>query len=564
MGLNAKEVVRVYACSTQLSQNLSGAKFEVMGEPFTTAVLGLRPDISQIKDTIKSIRDVILPIEIEIEDYKERRRSSYEISSQQYRKTPKVSDEELLQKLYLMKLERRCEDLIERAVAFCANLFTSTYQQCLDEVGTASSWVLCRPLKLCHICDLKDLMGYNICDATNQTNPGLGKGYIALKKAKNIVTSNREVLLQYKIETIHQLYNVQDAKETGDRVMHAFEEKYIVMHSVITAVNLCVALLFLRIFTAAVAYHDQYLTNIEYDNVYITGRFKKIDRKRRRRHQFALLPLKKSSERDNLVTHILKVLLEVVTATTFVMLDRLFYEALDVVRQHAEMELPTAGTRDLEIEVEGTGTLASMVRTVLGGLNVQIHSKHNVSNHLCLPHPRVIPFSFYLNIYGGYLWILLLLYIDPYTVRLRSLVCGFFYPNREKQRLLHLYNDILKKRMKMEKTVRRKAIQAVRAHYLSGENLLSLRIKFPRLLGWLRVFPAARMTCLICGETEPREHDQKQNIEDDAWRSCTIIKCPFVYCLECWREVGARCLACDPSLAELSDMDSLSEDDLKY
>ncbi|CAH2984456.1 unnamed protein product [Chilo suppressalis] len=365
MGLNAKEVVRVYACSTQLSQNLSGAKFEVMGEPFTTAVLGLRPDISQIKDTIKSIRDVILPIEIEIEDYKERRRSSYEISSQQYRKTPKVSDEELLQKLYLMKLERRCEDLVERAVAFCANLFTSTYRQCLDEVGTASSWVLCRPLKLCHICDLKDLMGYNICDATNQTNPGLGKGYIALKKAKNIVTSNREVLLQYKIETIHQLYNVQDAKETGDRVMHAFEEKYIVMHSVITAVNLCVALLFLRIFTAAVAYHDQYLTNIEYDNVYITGRFKKIDRKRRRRNQFALLPLKKmersryvdvhslgykSSERDNLVTHILKVLLEVVTATTFVMLDRLFYEALDVVRQHAEMELPTAGTRDLEIE----------------------------------------------------------------------------------------------------------------------------------------------------------------------------------------------------------------------
>lgn len=52
-------------------------------------------------------------------------------------------------------------------------------------------------------------------------------------------------------------------------------------------------------------------------------------------------------------------------------------------------------------------------------------------------------------------------------------------------------------------------MQAVRAHYLSGENLLSLRIKFPRLLGWLRVLPAARMTCLICGETEPRSSDQR-------------------------------------------------------
>ncbi|CAG9795857.1 unnamed protein product [Diatraea saccharalis] len=105
------------------------------------------------------------------------------------------------------------------------------------------------------------------------------------------------------------------------------------------------------------------------------------------------------TERDNLVTHILKVLLEVVTATTFVMLDRLFYEALDVV--------------------DGSGTLANMVRTVLGGLNVDAFTKQNVSNHLCIPHPRLIPSSFYIKIYGGYLWILLLLYIDPFTVRLR-------------------------------------------------------------------------------------------------------------------------------------------------
>lgn len=61
----------------------------------------------------------------------------------------------------------------------------------------------------------------------------------------------------------------------------------------------------------------------------------------------------KSSERDKLVTHILKVTLEVVTATTFVMLDRLFYEALDVVRQHAAAGLPGDATRDLEIQVHG-------------------------------------------------------------------------------------------------------------------------------------------------------------------------------------------------------------------
>jgi hypothetical protein len=48
----------------------------------------------------------------------------------------------------------------------------------------------------------------------------------------------------------------------------------------------------------------------------------------------------------------------------------------------------------------------------------------------------------------------------------------------------------------------------------------------------------------------------------EIWHSCAMSECPFVYCAECWQEVGVRCLACDPILAELSDIDSLSEDEV--
>lgn len=88
-------------------------------------------------------------------------------------------------------------------------------------------------------------------------------------------------------------------------------------------------------------------------------------------------------------------------------------------------------------------------------------------------------------------------------------MCSYFYPRREKQRVLHLYNDVLKKRIKLDETLRRKAVQAVRAHYLSGESMLSARMRFPTVLGWLRVLPAARMACLICSEIEPRKDDSK-------------------------------------------------------
>lgn len=65
------------------------------------------------------------------------------------------------------------------------------------------------------------------------------------------------------------------------------------MEFVTIAVNIFLAFLFLRIPIAAVNYHDLYLTNIDYDNIYITDYFKRIDEKRRRNNQLNLLPLKK-------------------------------------------------------------------------------------------------------------------------------------------------------------------------------------------------------------------------------------------------------------------------------
>ncbi|CAH2242266.1 jg25196 [Pararge aegeria aegeria] len=465
----------------------------------------------------------------------------------------------------------RCENQLSHTVTLCMDAFSSAYDECHVAVP-AYATIMCWPLLLPRVCNVKQLLGIGICNSRNKINPGLGLGYSYLKSAKREIVSNlTDIKLQHKVTYVRELHDVQDAKETGDRVLYTFSEKFITMQSVITTVNICLALLVLRIVYSAQNYHDLYLTSIDYDNVYITGYFKRIDQKRRKKGKVTLLPLKKMeinryidvlstsyvlSERSKLLSQILKVMLEAVTATTFVMLDRLFYEALDVVRKHAMERIPSSGVQDLEIKVESSGLISYMLRKVLEELNSNNQHKM-VSNEMCLPQPRAMPKMFYFRIYGGYIWILLLLCINPYTLRLRS----YFYPVREKQRILHRYNDVLKKRVKMQKTLRRKAVQAVRAHYLSGENLLSLRIRFPQLLGWLEALPVARMKCLICEETAPTNCDNRSK-STQGWHSCTKTRCPFVYCDECWQEVESRCLACDPALAELSDIDSLSDDNL--
>ncbi|KAJ0174261.1 hypothetical protein K1T71_010407 [Dendrolimus kikuchii] len=573
MSLNAKEVVRVFACSTRLSYNLSHSKYILTSGPLKRTVLSLRTEVERTKDTFRYLQNVINPIINEIEgsgDATLNEINDYiDELSDDSDATSYTTGSEL--ETYIKKLRYRCESQLSAAVVTCNRVFSTAHNNCCKASTNCASWMLCWPLKLTNVCNFLPALEANFtCDKTNQVKVDEIEAYIVLKNVFREITQNlKDIHLQYKLIIEQQLWDLQDAKETGESVLHAYEEKTIIMRTAIIIMNVCMAILFLRIVVAAITYHDMYLTHITYDNIYVTDYFKTLDERRRKKNKFHLLPLKKmerikyidvlsltyiTRERGKLITQILKVMLEVITATTFVMLDRLFYEALDVVRQHAMVEIPQQDS-DLDIQVKGGGILATMLRKLISNLNAQDVNKKAVNNEECFPRPRLMPTIYFLKIYGGYLWILLLVFVNPYTLRLRRLICSYFYKRREKQRILHLYNDILKKRMKMEKTLRRKAVQAVRAHYLSGENLLSLRIKFPQILSWLRILPAARMTCLICSETQPR------NESLNSWHSCAVSKCPFVYCSECWYEIGERCLACDPSLAELSDIDSLSEDE---
>lgn len=115
----------------------------------------------------------------------------------------------------------------------------------------------------------------------------------------------------------------------------------------------CLSFVFLRIIVNAQTYHEKYLTEIEYDNVYVTSYFRKIDARRKARGSLTLLPLKKIErlkfvdpyslrpghvERVHLTGRTVKLILEMISVTTFILLDRLFFEALDLVRRHSHME----------------------------------------------------------------------------------------------------------------------------------------------------------------------------------------------------------------------------------
>lgn len=64
-----------------------------------------------------------------------------------------------------------------------------------------------------------------------------------------------------------------------------------------------------------------------------------------------LKPLK--SERENILRESFLLMLEMITASTFILLDMLFFEALDLIRRHAKIDYLTTGKHDLMLQIKG-------------------------------------------------------------------------------------------------------------------------------------------------------------------------------------------------------------------
>lgn len=75
---NGREVVRVFACTASLTFNLTKTRFELMFKPFIEAIFGIKADVNEVKDTLRSIKDVSAPITGEIEDETEMRKMKEE------------------------------------------------------------------------------------------------------------------------------------------------------------------------------------------------------------------------------------------------------------------------------------------------------------------------------------------------------------------------------------------------------------------------------------------------------------------------------------------------------
>ncbi|NWY50458.1 DCST1 ligase, partial [Chionis minor] len=172
----------------------------------------------------------------------------------------------------------------------------------------------------------------------------------------------------------------------------------------------------------------------------------------------------------------------------------------------------------LAVQVTGTSLMARLMRSSVGVLNTSSDTQLEMSNLACLPQPRGMTHWQYAGSGLPLAALVLLCLAQVYTYRLRHAIAAFYFPKREKSRVLYFYNKLLQQRQSFVHRQRKLVTRRARQHPGLGPSLLEWCCRrWPRLRRWMR------QSCRVCGTpVTPRD------------RSCPAPACGAPYCRPCW------------------------------
>ncbi|KAH0515205.1 DC-STAMP domain-containing protein 1 [Microtus ochrogaster] len=289
---------------------------------------------------------------------------------------------------------------------------------------------------------------------------------------------------------------------------------------------------FLLVFHASFSYMDSYNWDIRFDNIYVTTYFHQIDERRKK-----------------LARELLETLPMVLLLLVLCGLDWVLYSIFDAVRRHSFLQYSFRSSHRLEVKVEGDSMLARLLRRTIGALNTSSDTGVVESDNMpCLPQPVGMDARAYWRASLPTVLLVCLCLVQAFGYRLRRVIAAFYFPKREKKRVLFLYNELLRKRAAFTKLRRTAIVRRAHQQRAPRHHLVDTLYRWSPLLRRL-----TSRRCVVCQAPEtPKSY------------VCPTPDCQAVYCGSCWDDMRRRCPVCTP-LEELSSSAySDSNDDTVY
>ena len=259
------------------------------------------------------------------------------------------------------------------------------------------------------------------------------------------------------------------------------------------------------ILSEAYKYNKVYLTTKNADNIYITTRLKEIESERRSRGLIDLvLPLTR------------------IEFQTYLLRER---SALSKAERRSVMEwtcvfcacaLISIGCTQLEDHIQATIMVTMSTTCKEMYIEKNTHTKYRMSIYVIL---CILP---------------IMITVQSYILRMRSLICDYFYADMVSIRARHLYYKILHDRHTFGRHIRRKITLLAETRRLI-RRISCLHMMYAILPNVLQtICSLGRMRkCMVCDCVA-------------YWKTVTCDEetCRAEYCYDCYVDAGESCLAC--------------------
>ncbi|KAL2084562.1 hypothetical protein ACEWY4_020080 [Coilia grayii] len=463
------------------------------------------------------------------------------------------------QEVFAAKTMMRCDYVVEEGIDRCRDWFDVKWQKCMDTITVPLiKYLLCVPMKFNFLCDVMTVMT-PWCREEIPVEGNFGQTFDKLNSSIDKLGAEfyTSVILQ-KVEqqTVFGLSMVQEDFST--ELSKIFEEKKAIVEQLLELVHVLFSFAFIAVFVNAFGYARQYCQDIRFDNIYITTYFRHIDARRKKAGKRYLLPLKKteqkhfinpwsvaihSSELKLMVVGLLRVLSLTLFTCVLLAVDWIIYHIFDIIQRHSFTKYSFTSHHRINIDVGGESILANLLRKTIGAFNTSSSVDMQTSNQHCLPQPRALTWEQYLWSVVPLLVMAVMCCLQVYTNRLRRVISAFYFPKREKRRILFLYNMQMKKRITFVSIQRRKLMTTQQPQTSISSVLIALMERLGVRLQW----------CCVCGERQ----------KGGRGLVCPVPGCGVVYCPQCWRDLGQFCYACTPH-RQLQAMDCGDDTDVYY
>ncbi|XP_044129920.1 E3 ubiquitin-protein ligase DCST1 [Bufo gargarizans] len=536
---NVEEIVRSVSCTVDLQINHTKVVWKEMTKPMKKIVQDLVEAAKELKNRSSNVVSLFKEIENEVEStegYSRKKAEEAQTNQKKIRSTQKKLE---------LKTMLRCEYVVELGISKCKDWFAMKHEECMRYIFfPVLNSLLCLPMKFTFVCNIMYLVN-RWCKSRLPLEGNFGQVFEWINNTVyNLNKGFSSTLVVRKEEQSIFGVNISQISIT-EEVIETLRQKQVWVLRRMQYINTIMSCMFIFLFTSAFNYTIKYNTSVLYDNFYVTTYFRQIDAHRRKLKKKYLLPLRNLEKADFVFPFNLCVqkcemktmMMELVQCAPFFILfiltmgiDQLIIHIFHIIHKHFHVSYFVAFDHKLQILVGGDTLLARLLQHTVAAFNSSFRTVEFGDNKVCLPNPAIMSFAGHVNSCMPTFGLLSLCFLQVYVYRLRRVIASFFFPKREKCRVLYLYNSFLLKRRLYFQKIRWKVMGKSKRRQIWEKTFLG---RFHRCCRWTRlIFP---WRCIVC---------EARRSEDSF--ECRTPGCCTVYCRQCWWDLHQFCWACIP------------------